>query len=191
MSNDLRKQIYNNFNLKETDELLEIWEKNDRVEWSEDAFSAIQEILQERIGQLPTQDDPVLEYENVEENEYSESEAEFEVLIDDENSPEFYNPYKVLQLEKWLYKAAIASIIASVVSSLVMVPQTQQIVLSYFMNNPKWNFAAWLITIVVFVFAVGLQSIIIYFSLKALGAIMMILMEMEFNSRGVAKPKNA
>jgi choline-glycine betaine transporter len=42
---------------------------------------------------------------------------------------------------------------------------------------------------VVSVFAVGRQSLIIYFLLKALGSILKILMEMEFNSRGVAKTK--
>ncbi len=191
MSNDLRKQIRNSFNLKETDELLEIWQKNDRVEWSEAAFSVIEDILRERLGELPAQNEPIVEYKDIEEDEGVESETDFEVLIDDENPPEFYNPHNVLRLEKWLYKAAIASIVASVVSSLIVLPQTQQIVLSYFLNNPERSFVAWLIAIAIFVFAVGLQSIVIYFPLKALGAILKILMEMEFNSRGVAKTKNA
>jgi len=189
MSNDLRKQIYDNFNLKETNELVEIWQKNDRVEWSEDAFDVVEEILQERLGKLPTQNEPVLEYEDIEE-ETDEDETDFDILIDNENPPEFYNPYEVLRLEKWLSKAAIASIVASAVSSLIALPQTQKIIWLYFMDDSK-NFIAWLIAIVVFVFGVGLQSIIIYFPLKALGSILKILMEMEFNSRGVAKTKNA
>lgn len=191
MSNDLRKQVYNSFNLKETDELLEIWQTNDHVQWSEDAFNVIQEILQQRLGEFPPQNEPILEYLDDNEDEDTDKETDFEFLIDDENPPEFYNPHKVLRLEKWLYKAAIASIVASVISSLIALPQLQQIVLSYFMNNTEWNFVAWMITIVTFVFAVGLQSIIIYFPLKALGSILKILMEMEFNSRGVAKTKNA
>jgi hypothetical protein len=191
MSNNLRKQIYNNFNLKETDELLEIWQKNDRVEWAEDTFNVIQEILQERLGELPPQNEPILEYLDDNEEEDTDKETDFELLIDDENPPEFYNPHKVLRLEKWLYKAAIASIVASIISNLIVLPQMQGIVLSYFMGNPERNFVAWLIAIVIFVFAVGLQSIIIYLPLKALGSILKILMEMEFNSRGVAKTKNA
>jgi hypothetical protein len=185
MSNDLHKQVYNNLNLKETDELVEIWQKNDRVEWTEDTFNIIRDILQERLGELPPQDEPILEYTDADEDD------EVEFLIDEENPPEFYNPHEVLRLEKWLYKAAIASIVASAVSSLIALPQTQRIVLSYFMGNMEWNFVAWLITIVIFVFAVGLQSIVIYFPLRALGSILKILMEMEFNSRGVAKTKNA
>ncbi len=191
MSNDLRKQIYNSLNLKETDELLEIWQKNDHVQWSEDAFSVIQEILQERLGEVPPQGEPLLEYQDDYEDEDTDNETDFEFLIDDENPPEFYNPHQVLRLEKWLHKAAIASIIASVVSSLIALPHMQRIALSYFIGDTSKNSIAWVIAFVIFVFVVGLQSIIIYFPLKALGSILKILMEMEFNSRGVAKAKNA
>lgn len=62
MSDDFRKQIYNNLNLKETDELIEIWKKNDRVEWSELAFDVLRGILQQRLGELPSQDEPVFEH---------------------------------------------------------------------------------------------------------------------------------
>ena len=180
MSNELRKQIYSNFNLKETDELVEIWQKNDRVEWSEDAFSIIQEILQERLGELPSQNEPILEYTD-------DSEGE-----DDENLPEFYKPREVLRLEKCLNWAAIASIVASIISSLLGLKQMQQIVLSYFIvNGSGWDLVSWLIATVIFIFVVGLQSIIIYFPLKALGTILKILMEIEFNSRGIVKTKNA
>ena len=191
MSSDLRKQIFNNLNLKETDELLEIWQKNDRVEWTEDTFNVIQEILQERLDELPPQDEPILEYIDDNEDEDSEDETDFDFVIDDEDLPEFYNPYEVLRLEKWLYRAAIAAIIASIISSLLGLQQTQRIVLGFFMNNVEMNFVAWLIAIVIFVFAVGLQCILIYFPLKALGSILKVLMEMEFNSRGVAKRKSA
>ncbi|MFZ5888988.1 MAG: hypothetical protein ACOYYF_16190 [Chloroflexota bacterium] len=190
MSNSLRKQIYNNFKSKETDELVEIWQKNDRTKWSEDAFSVIQEILQERLGELPPQNAPILEHEDTE-CENDEDKTDFVFLMDDENLPEFYNPYEVLQLENWLNKAAVASIVASVVSSLIVLPQAHRIILSYFMGDTSKNFIAWLITVVFFIFGVGLQSIIIYFPLKALGSILKILMEMEFNSRGAAKTKNA
>ena len=111
--------------------------------------------------------------------------------VTNENPPEFYDPPEVIRLEKWLPKAAIVAIIASIVSSAIALPQTQRIVLSYFMGNPEKNFVAWLITIVIFVFGVGFQSIIIYYPFKTLGSILKILMEMEFNSRGVAKTKNA
>ncbi len=55
MDNNLRKQIYNSMNLRETDDLVEIWQENDRKEWSDLAFSVIREILINRLEELPTQ----------------------------------------------------------------------------------------------------------------------------------------
>ena len=62
MSNGLRKQIRENFDLKETDEIVEIWTTNDRVEWSETAFDIMKEILEQRLGEIPPQNEPVLEH---------------------------------------------------------------------------------------------------------------------------------
>lgn len=42
---------------KETEELLEIWKKNDTAQWTPEAFETIREILLERTGSLPGQDD--------------------------------------------------------------------------------------------------------------------------------------
>jgi hypothetical protein len=182
MSSDLRKQIYNSFNLKETEELLEIWQENDRVEWSETTFEVLQEILQQRLGELPPQGAPLFEHTDVKDDE--------EIEPDDDNPPEFYKPREVLWLEKWLYRAAIASIVAAIVASLLELPRMQNIVWSYFTFKPESNSVAWLISIVIFFFVVGLQCILLYFPLKALGSILKILMEMEFNSR-IPKTKNA
>ena len=54
MNHELRDQIYNNMNLRETDELLEIWQTNDRVEWSETTFEVIKEILKSRGVKSPS-----------------------------------------------------------------------------------------------------------------------------------------
>lgn len=67
MSNEeLRKQIYNELNLRETENLLEIWYANDHDEWSDIAFEAIKEILVGRLGEIPpeeafeeTQEEPI------------------------------------------------------------------------------------------------------------------------------------
>jgi hypothetical protein len=55
VDNNLRKQIYGNMNLKETEDLVEIWQENDRKEWSDLAFDVIREILVNRLGELPIQ----------------------------------------------------------------------------------------------------------------------------------------
>ncbi len=49
------KEIAANMRGKPTDELLVIWNKNDREEWSEDAFGAIKQVLVERGVTLPVQ----------------------------------------------------------------------------------------------------------------------------------------
>jgi hypothetical protein len=54
-NSSLSKTIYQNMRLKETDELLEIWSENDRLEWSDDVFTAIYSILLERLGNVPPQ----------------------------------------------------------------------------------------------------------------------------------------
>ena len=69
MNDELRQQMYSQFSLKETNDLVEIWVANDRVEWSETAFEVIQEILQQRLDELPPQAEPVFEYEEYDEDE--------------------------------------------------------------------------------------------------------------------------
>ena len=51
----LSKSIYQNMQLKDSDELLGIWTKNDRSEWSDEAFLVIHDILLERLGSVPHQ----------------------------------------------------------------------------------------------------------------------------------------
>jgi tetratricopeptide (TPR) repeat protein len=55
MSDTLRTQIYNNLIIKNTEELLEIWQNGDTSEWNEEVFEFIKEILIKRLGYLPTQ----------------------------------------------------------------------------------------------------------------------------------------
>ena len=182
MNNDIRKQIYDRLNQKETDELVEIWKKNDQVEWTEDAFNIIREILLERLGEIPSQGDPI--FEHIEEAE-PKDDTEDELALSDDDMPEFYNPHDVLKLEKWLFRAAIAAIIASVISNIIELPNLHNVIWSYNSGNVVWNIISWIIAIVAFVFLVGLQCIVIYFPLKALGSILEILMAIEFSSRGV------
>jgi len=54
--NSLKNQIYGNMQLKETDELIEIWKRDNRAEWSDTAFEVVKEILLDRLGELPPQE---------------------------------------------------------------------------------------------------------------------------------------
>lgn len=58
MEDQFREQLYNNLNLRETNELIEIWRVHDSIEWTELAFDVIQQILINRLGELPAQNLP-------------------------------------------------------------------------------------------------------------------------------------
>lgn len=55
MDEKLVNQILENMGRMETDKLLEIWEANDREEYSEEAFEAVRRLLENRAIKLPHQ----------------------------------------------------------------------------------------------------------------------------------------
>lgn len=185
MSDDLYKRIYNSLSLRETDELVEIWQTNDRFEWTETAFEVIREILQERLGELPAQNEPV--WEHISDESDDSDEEVLEKLIDEDNLPVFYQPREMLWLETWLNRAAIASVAAIFLTNLLQLDSWHQVVSWYLYANVEGGIIAWLGALVLFASVVGLQGAIYYFGFKALGSILRILMEMEFNSRGARR----
>jgi hypothetical protein len=183
MSNELRDQIYNNMNLKETEELLEIWQTNDRVEWADSTFDVIKELLVKRGVEIPEQDDPIHEYdeEETEVENYDFSELELKIM-DDGNPPDFYDPFEVLKLSKWIEWAAKAMVVGIIVYNLTRFPGFKNIVEAFFSQDPN----SLLINIIAFVF-LAINTItgiaISYFLLMTLAQALIILMQMEFNSR--------
>ncbi len=47
------KQLRSIWEQKNTEELLAVWKKNDRVDWADDTFEVIRQILIARLGDLP------------------------------------------------------------------------------------------------------------------------------------------
>lgn len=179
MNARLRKQIHASLNAKATEELLEIWKTNDRVQWSDLAFEILEEILTQRVESLPNQDDPILEYQDGEEKADDLEDWEAKIL-DREEQPELYDTLEVINIVDNINRVAKAVIVIYAISNIVN---------SYFFEEllkgaisldglapVLWNF----FTTVVFA---ALQISIVYFPLKALSYILRILMEMEFNSR--------
>jgi len=186
MSNKLRDQIYRNLNTKGSDELQEIWQKNDRVEWSDTAFDVIKEILTKRLGEVPLQNEPIYEYVDddveVEDDLYGFSEDEL-AIIDDENPPEFYDPFEVLTISNWLSWSAKAMVIVTILYNLIQIyPSIGRIVESYFWNSPNPTIEL-LITLILLSLNIIIGIAFIYFSLITLSRMLKILMQMEFNSR--------
>lgn len=59
-SDALSKKLYENMRQKSTEELLQIWKENDRTEWSDEAYVAIKQVLDERNVSLPAQTAPAV-----------------------------------------------------------------------------------------------------------------------------------
>jgi len=188
MSNELRDQIYNNMNLKETDELLEIWQTNDHVEWTDSTFEVIEELLLKRGVEIPERDEPVYEYDEeygkeLDEGSYKFSDVELKI-IDDENPPDFYNPFEVIQLVKWIDWTTKAVVVVVILYNLVKFPTFMDMfarVPSEYQNSP---------TVYLLVFAAIAANILVgiaitNFLLKTLSQLLRILMTLEFNSRRV------
>lgn len=185
MNTSLRKQIYENMDLRDSEELIMIWKTNDRVEWSDEAFEVIAEILRGRGVELPQQSEPVYEHHDEQEDvDELDGFSELELkIIDDENPPEFYDPFQVIKFGRWLELAAIISVILSVAVSLMNYQGTRNLVLTFFFGAPAPGFVVFILTVLFMLIGTGLQVLLTYFPLKALAHILRILMEMEFNSR--------
>lgn len=183
MSNSLRQQIHNRMNLKETEELLEIWQSNHRFEWSDEALDAVKEILIERGVEIPVQDEPVYERieEEIDRENYGFTEEELKI-IDDDNPPAFYDPFDVLQLVKWIERATKAVVIVVVLYNLVRFPSFMGMFGSFSIESPN----PFVVYVGAFI-AVALNALIgiaiTNLILKTLAHLLKILMEMEFRSR--------
>ncbi len=165
MTNELvRAQIFNSMELKETDELLAIWTKNDHDEWGSDTFDIIHEILEKRIGQVPPQDNPI----HTQEEDMDDEEEEEE---DDDSQTIFYNPDSLM----WI--ADLTSIFAWVFG-LVNLAQAVYYITLAISQNQFTNLNA----VFAIVLAIG-RGIFYFLVLKGVSAGLYILMEFEFNSR--------
>ncbi|HLO32916.1 MAG TPA: hypothetical protein VK249_27475 [Anaerolineales bacterium] len=189
MSNDLRDQIYNELNLRETEDLLEIWQTNDHEEWSETAFEVIKGILIERLGEVPPQELPGDEQEEEEILEDDGLEKWEAQLLDDKSQPEFYDTLEVITLKDSINKTAKAVIVVYALANLINIQGYVSLAESYFVGHE--GLFTPLIYFLAFIFVslnAAVSIAIVYFPLKALTYILRILMEMEFNSRKGIKP---
>jgi len=173
MSNELRRQIYSELNLRETEDLLDIWQTNDHEEWSDTAFEVVEEILIKRLGEVPLQEEGLLKDDGLDEWEAK--------VLDDENQPEFYDTLEVITLKDNINKTAKAVIIVNILGGLTTFQWFSSIVGSYFPNREELTPLIYFITFIVTGLSVAVTIGITYFPLKALVQILRILME--FRSR--------
>lgn len=178
MSAELHDQIYNELNLRETEDLVEIWQTHDREQWSDTAFEVVREILMQRLGEVPVRSEIVEQGESAEDDNLEEWEAK---LLDNENQPEFYDTLQVLSLRDNIDKVAKAAIVVYSLLGLLKL----QIVFTLLQGVPLSlpGIVQALPYDLFTVLSTGMQIVLVYFPLKALVHILRILMEMEFRSR--------
>lgn len=183
-SEELRRGIYSNLNLEETEALLRIWLANNRSEWSDEAFQVIKEILEERKVEIPEQGETVIYEDEKEEILHDERLEEWEAkLLDDEHQPEFYDTLEVITLKENLDKTAKAVIVVNILVNSISISYNSYLVGAYFPRGEEFTPLVYLIAIIITALSAALSIAIVYFPLKALSYILRILMEMEFNSR--------
>ena len=112
------------------------------------------------------------------------NETEFSYSFEgDENPPAFYDPEQVIRLIQMLRKFSIIALVIINLLSIPQIGQMQKIVLSFFNNQPEYQNLTWLITALISVIGILVQSFLYFFSLRAISSILQILMDIEFNSR--------
>ncbi|HMZ06894.1 MAG TPA: hypothetical protein PK078_04685 [Anaerolineales bacterium] len=179
MNTKLHGQIHSNLNIRNTEELIEIWKTNDHVEWSDLTFEVLEEILKERLGTLPEQNPPILEKETNEELEAWEVN-----ILDSKEQPKLYDTLEVIDLIDNINKvakvAAVIYLVAALLSSYAF-EAFYKGVISTSSTMEEWM--AVLGNLVTVIAYAAINAAFVYFPLKALTHILRILMEMEFNSR--------
>ncbi len=111
------------------------------------------------------------------------NEADFQKFAAGQDQAVFYKPRQVFRLYRWLHYAALAGILLSVLRVIQELGNSQAVFTAYFGQNPAASQLGWAVTIGVALFVIVINSAIIYLPLKAFGSLLLILMEMEFNSR--------
>lgn len=190
MDDNLRKQIFNTLILRETDDLVEIWVTNDRVEWSDTAFEVIEDILKQRLGELPPQHEPVLEHFDPNTMEGYDERIFVNKFKSPKRKPVFYNPKWVMEMIVGMNRMSLLAIVVIFFSNLPEVIKLQEMIRPIFPNGITWDGLAFQISMMVGFALIVLECILVFFGLRGLAAVLRILMEMEHNSRTTITIRN-
>jgi len=156
--NSMREMIYSNLQLKDTEELIEIWTQNDHEVWTDEAFDIIRELLLKRIGHLPEQNRP----------EQSEEQVDL-----------YHNPETLLKIASG---AKEFSWIIVIVSSLFLCGNLYQFVnpnIAYFSQSALPYLPYLTIAILM-----PLGGIFCFIVLQAIAELIYLFMDIEDNTRG-------
>jgi hypothetical protein len=105
----------------------------------------------------------------------------------DENVPVFYEPQEVSKIEDRLSWLAIVAVFVIIITNIPQFAYVEAVIRTYWFDGQALGYLSWLITIFIVVLGIAVEFLIAYFAIKALASILNILMEMEYNSRGVTE----
>lgn len=177
----LREQIYATWDLRETEDLLSVWQANDRVEWPDQVFEMIEDILKKRGVDIPQQNPAILTHESKKEKEVKILSEQERKIASYENQPEFYDPIRVLKISKWLNIAAKIMVVLVIIRNLVSFQYFIGLARTYFYKSPYPIIV--LGGFLILGIGVAIEALIYYLPLVAFSHILRILMDMDFKSR--------
>ena len=172
MKNDILKQIYNTLNLRETADLISIWYEDDREQWSDSAFQSIEQILLERLGEIPPR-----------------SESEITISLDSsgrKNDPEFYKPQSVISLASWINKVAVFSIFNTLILSITSYPVVGEMLKSFVGQSSDMIGFYQVFIYIIMTLLTPIYVAFTYFALKAL-----VFHFIHLDGNGVQQPQTA
>jgi hypothetical protein len=102
-----------------------------------------------------------------------------------EEQPVFYNPVSVLQMDEFLKWTAFIMVAATLASNLLSLNNLLKNVTLIITHTAEPNALVWVVTVILFIIIAGAGCAVYYFPLRALGKVLKILMELEYNSRGI------
>jgi hypothetical protein len=171
MAENMRETIRRQMLEKDTDELLQIWKENDRTEWTDTAFEVIREILLERTGSLPPQQEPEV--------------ASAKSPANDDEGDTYYNSGRFMNIALWAKTLSWLFLGSSILLVLLALYSFFGYTMSQLQSaiNPS--------TIIVYSlvipnFATLLFGALLFVLLQALGEGIYILMDIEDNTRRIA-----
>ena len=180
MPDDFRRQLQDRFEQKDTAELLALWQQNDRVKWSSQTFEVIEKILRARLGEVPPQNEPILEStaESEDQKEVVNPASPLYPYLASENAPVLYKPRDVLRLERWLNRLAWVFAGFRLLYGLVSTFPAG-------MGPSYWLERGEVLFLVLAFGSLIINAAIPWLMLKGLAILLKMLMQMEFSSRGI------
>lgn len=176
----LREQIVQNMEAKTTDELLQIWQRNDTQAWTSQAFQVIHDILQDRLGVVPPQGvalavDPPAEVQakaGPDENDTGDEDT-------------YTTPSAVLDLAYWLSIASKVVVGLTLALMLIrLITGVQALQASPATSLLDGNILATLYAII----SIGIAGAVNFFILQGASHVLYLLLDIQANTfRGAPK----